>query len=99
MSWRLLGLEKTEDERWNILFQLSIYILFESNFQSLATILHVKSFFFVLRAFLLNNSIVQKTKSQNIVAKWLFPADFESNMYHNNITDILNDEFASHGNS
>lgn len=85
MSWRMLGLEKTEDERWNILFQRSIFILFESNFQSLATLLRGMSFF-VLKAFLLNNSIVQKTKSQNIVAKWLFPADFGGNMHHINIT-------------
>lgn len=98
MSWRMLGLEKTEDELWNILFQRSIFILFESNFQSLATLLRVMSFF-VLKAFLLNNSIAQKTKSRNIVAKWLFPADFGGNMCHINITDNLDDEFASHGNS
>ena len=55
--------------------------------------------FFVWKAFLLNNSIAQKTKSRNIVAKWLFPADFGGNMYHINITDNLDDEFASHGNS
>ena len=64
----MLGLEKTEDEGRNILLQSSIFILFESNFQSLATILRGMSFF-VLKALLLNNSKVQNTKPQNMVAK------------------------------
>lgn len=39
MIWRILGLEKTEDGGLNILFQRSIFILFESNFQPIATML------------------------------------------------------------